>query len=389
MTAFRQLRKADPDRTNPFVPGQGRIPPYLAGRETEQRLIKNLLDRLVKGWAPGRDVVLFGPRGNGKTVLMEWSLREAQSRKIGTGDFYGGEFRSRDELIGGLSVASGWSRLFSSVSWLGVGIRTRDVTSGRLSDVLARRTRQRPLVIAIDEAHVLGIELGQALINAVQGLRRKGSPILLMLVGTPDLPRRLNSMGASFWDRSAKLRIGRLSPEAAAEAIRIPLEERDYMIASDALDQVVPESEAYPFFVQLWGGLLWDTLQVSSSLISAANADQARGQFEDERDEYYLNRYEELRRAGLARVAASVSSVYLGADKASADQVEGAVRSALESMGQHSDKRSVTAALEQLHELGYIWAVSKQSRHYFEPGIPSLMQFVARSDDSVAGLQPS
>ena len=241
-------------------------------------------------------------------------------------------------------------------------------------------------MIAIDEVQVLGIELGHALINAVHGLRRKELPIMLMLAGTPDLPRHLNAM-ASFWDRSAKLRIGRPSLEAAAEAIRIPVEQHGYSIAPDTLDQVVRESEAYPFFVQLWGGLLWDALHESPGPISCVNVDDVRGQFEDERDEYYLNRYAELRRVGLARVAATVSSVYLDADRATPHQVEVAIRTALEAMGQQPDKRSVAGALEQLHELGYIWAVSQESRHYFEPGIPSLMQFVARSEGTDAGVE--
>ena len=387
MGASSPFRPARRGRTNPFVPGQGQIPPCLAGREAEQRLVKNLLDRLVMGSGPGRDVVLFGPRGNGKTVLLEWSLREAQSRKIATIDFFGGEFRSRDELIPGLSVVPGRMWLVSLVSALGVGFKFRDETSGRISEVLARRAGKGPLVIAIDEAHVLRIELGHALINAVHGLRRKGLPILLMLVGTPDLPRHLHAMAASFWDRSAKLRIGRLSLEAAAEAIRIPMEQHGYSIAPDTLDQVVRESEAYPFFVQLWGGLLWDGLHESPGPITCANVDDVRGQFKDERDEYYLNRYEELRRVGLARVAATVSSVYLDADRATPHQVEVTIRTALEAMGQQRDKPSVAGALEQLHELGYVWSVTQESRHYFEPGIPSLMQFVARSERLDAGME--
>ena len=82
---------------------------------------------------------MFGPRGNGKTILLEWPLREAQSRKIAKIDFFGGEFRSRDELIRGLSVVPGWLRLLSLVSALGIGFKFRDETSGRISEVLARR----------------------------------------------------------------------------------------------------------------------------------------------------------------------------------------------------------------------------------------------------------
>src|SRR6266571_2243574 len=52
---------------NPFRPGAGHMPPYLAGREEETNQFRRLLDQetILK------NLVLTGLRGLGKTVLLE------------------------------------------------------------------------------------------------------------------------------------------------------------------------------------------------------------------------------------------------------------------------------------------------------------------------------
>ena len=70
----------DPLRApNPFVPGRGHIPPYLAGRDAEQRKLIELLAYLHTSQGAPRDAVLSGPRGNGKTALLRWFQREAET----------------------------------------------------------------------------------------------------------------------------------------------------------------------------------------------------------------------------------------------------------------------------------------------------------------------
>ena len=58
--------------SGPFRPGDGGLPPYLAGREGEQALFRSLLAMLDRGEAPPSEVILYGPRGNGKTALLVW-----------------------------------------------------------------------------------------------------------------------------------------------------------------------------------------------------------------------------------------------------------------------------------------------------------------------------
>ncbi len=54
---------------NPFTPSNGIIPPYLAGRTEILKRFSNALDKNARGLP--KNVILYGLRGVGKTVLLE------------------------------------------------------------------------------------------------------------------------------------------------------------------------------------------------------------------------------------------------------------------------------------------------------------------------------
>ena len=360
------------------------MPAYLAGRETEQRLIRSELSRL-KDAKPGRDIVIYGPRGNGKTALMEWALSEAQDSGVGTAHFSSKEIESKEWLARHLAILPSWLTALSGLSVLGVGFKRRDPISGRISSTLARRARRRGLVVAVDEAHTLEIDAGQHLLHAIQVLRFKKMPVVLLLAGTPDLPRHLSSMEASFWNRSKILPLGRLGPRGAADAVRIPMEARGRSISPDALAQVATQSHGYPFFLQMWGEMLWEEMSDPARPASLEDMDRAKPRFEKARNIYYRDRYVELQMAELAVVAARLALAFTGRDKLADLRIDETIRLALESEGQRSDTPSVLTARDRLHDLGYIWSVGDESNFCFEPGIPSLMRYVLRS----SGIDPS
>ena len=63
----------------PFRAGPGGLPPYLAGRESEQDTCRAFMAELQSGGPPPREIVFYGPRGNGKTALLVWMRKEAAS----------------------------------------------------------------------------------------------------------------------------------------------------------------------------------------------------------------------------------------------------------------------------------------------------------------------
>ena len=69
------------NKPNPYRPGAGLMPVYLAGRTEEIRHAEMLLDALVSG-IPTQSVIYSGLRGVGKTVLLNTIEEKAELKGI-------------------------------------------------------------------------------------------------------------------------------------------------------------------------------------------------------------------------------------------------------------------------------------------------------------------
>ncbi len=362
---------------SPFQAGRGKLPPYLAGRATEQTLMQEFVEALARRVAPACDIILYGPRGNGKTALIEWCRREAEALKIPAADLQGGSISSIERLAAALSVERRWVDALRGFTLGPIAGRLRSLPAGPVYSALARRVRKGPFLVLVDEAHMLGTEPGQSLLNTVQAFQRRDLPVLLIPAGTPDLPHQLRAMGASFWVRNKRLRIGRLEPDGAAAAIRVPLQERGRSIDDEAVQQVVSESHQYPFFLQVWGDLLWTGCADPSVPASLADVDRARPLFQQRREELYDELLDELRAAQLVSAAAAVAAEFAASEHVLRDRVTVAIRSSLQQKARNSDPEAALQAERVLRHLGFVWPVVHEGTPSYEPGIPTVMRFVA------------
>ena len=155
-------RMSVPSAVSPFVPGRGGLPPYLAGRDNEQHALKRLLAYLEHGRGAPRDVIVVGPRGNGKTVLLRWFQREIEAgeTKIDAVWLTPSDIRSLDGLATELVPPRRFASLRPESLSFSVGIGRLGWELGdrpaSLTRLLAARCRQRALVVLLDEAHDLG-----------------------------------------------------------------------------------------------------------------------------------------------------------------------------------------------------------------------------------------
>ena len=371
-----------------FTPGTGAIPPALAGREQEQTLLNRCLAHLAGGGSLSHDVVLIGPRGNGKTVLLNWFEDACRKTRVDVARIAPSRARTGQALCNALLPATGLGRLLP-VKWglTGMGKAEWEASSPSMHDVVDRliaRCRKRPVAALVDEAHTLDLDVGQLLLNASQDVRAQ-APFLLVMAGTPGLLAHLGRMNASFADRlgSGLLGIDRLSDAAAREALVEPLAGQGVDIDADALDLVVEHSQRYAYFVQLWGEALWNRrLATGETRLTAAHAKEALPAVAARVAEYYQRRYRELEAGGLLAAAVAVAPVFQAGMDATATDRD--LDAALAATGEDAAGR--LAAREELNRLGYVWCPPGQLPPVvWGAGIPSLMQYVR---DQQAGIPP-
>ena len=373
-----------------FLPGSGKMPPHLAGREAEQALFRKYLGWLQQREDIPREIVLVGPRGNGKTVLLRWFEREAlATSEVDAAWLTPDEIPDLDKLANALVPPRRFKTLRPDTLDLSIGVGKNvgkmgwklGGQTGALTDLLTARCTSRPLGVLLDEAHNLDKDIGQALLNASQKVRDK-APFLLVLAGTPGLREHLNNMSATFWNRSKKLGIGRLTREATAEALTGPADKTGaslLRLTREALDLVVTESQCYPYFIQLWGDALWEQAQeVGSAPLDQAAVEWARPVVVTEQEDYYQDRYAELKSRGLLEVAQAVATAFEARHRLSDREMDQAI--AGEPVGLDPPAQVLESG-GHLRELGYIWQAP--GRRDWEPGIPSLMDYV-RAGENVA-----
>ena len=362
-----------------FTPGAGVGPPTLAGREEEQKVLTRCLTDLRARKASPHDVVLIGPRGNGKTVLLNWFKGACRDHRaeVDVLQLTTDGISTREMLIDALAPPVGMDRFRPrrlSIPHVGsVELSTRNDVA-HLETRLVDRCRRKPLAVLVDEAHTLEIETGRILLNASQRVRDE-APFLLVLAGTPGLAAHFGSMQATFWNRlgRGRLGIGRLSDEAARTALVEPLATYGVEIDADALDDTVEACQGYPYFVQLWGEALWEQRLVTGTRrLTAAHVDLVRPDVAARVADYYQDRYRELERNNLLSAAVATAPLFLaGAEGASDREIEEALAATGVDIG------AGLAAREALNRLGYIWEPPGQVPPImWKAGIPSLMAHV-------------
>ena len=360
-------------RIGPFRPGPGRAPPYLAGRRKEQALFRGWGGAVARGAPAPSEVVLFGPPGSGKTALLAWLQRHLKA--IGGAEVLSitpADIPSSARFAEQLLPDDWWSGLDRNeasrvaCSWH----PGRDRPPG-VHEAIRLRVSRRPLALLLDEAQTLDPELGHALLNASQQVGAE-APFFLVLAGTPALRDRLSEMRASFWHRWKQSRLGRLDDESSAAAVGRPFRDAGLALAAPALDQVVIRSEGHPYFLQVWGDLLWErTAARGGSSITVEDVETVAPGFEQRRHDDYRQRCRDLEQRQFLPAARAVADALSGVSALPHREVADTIRW---SLGSESDGRRAYEAMTVMEHLGVLCQPGPTLA--WEPGIPSLMDYI-------------
>jgi len=282
---------------NPYRPGVGVRPLYLAGRDAPLRRFDAMLRAAPEQQANMR---VTGLRGVGKTVLLEtfaehaqehdWEpafmeLQPAHNTDAQVAAALGSLLeRTRERLsrIARLRVAAGKALRSSSlqVSWEEVSLsvsfgseREEDLARELFATVqLALGKGRAGVVLLLDEAQLIHDERDRhgehplsLLLAPIVALQRQELPLGLVLCGLPTLTGNLQK-ARSYSERLFRgEEIDSLAPAQALEAFTRPLEQTDRRAVGALAKTVATEVEGYPYFLQLWGSELWDAAEITGT----------------------------------------------------------------------------------------------------------------------------
>lgn len=282
------------DFRNPYTPGAGVTPRYLAGRDDIINRAALQMEAVQEGYQT-RSVVYYGLRGVGKTVILNKLEEIADNRGFLKKHI---EVKEASNFIAALSYACGgfvknlslkeniadkagklWAVLRSfNATWnpddntfkfemndhmsepamAGTGDFANDFTE--LLVTLGTYAKQSGTAICflIDEIQYAKESELEAMITATHRISQLGLPIIFFCAG---LPKILKVMGdaKSYTERLYEfVKIDSLSREDAIHAIKVPASELGVSFSDDAIDRILAITNGYPYFIQEVCGAIWD-----------------------------------------------------------------------------------------------------------------------------------
>ncbi len=259
---------------NPFRPTFGRPPHTLAGRDDAIGRFRAAMS--VGPNHPDHSMLLTGPRGSGKTVLLAAMRDIAEQHGLTTVRVTAKpEPTFADALVEQMasSAESGGRRLSSaqiSVLGSGVGVSFDLPGSGELSVhtrmlvAMERLGGRAPrgstgALITIDELHNANIAALREFAHALQDVAKiDGKPVMFVGAGLPSMEETaLADPGMTFFQRIARTQLDPLTPLEIADALKTPIEAAGGTIDEAALADAAAATSGYPFMVQLVGYHSW------------------------------------------------------------------------------------------------------------------------------------
>ena len=282
------------DFRNPYTPGAGVTPRFLAGREEILETAQHRIKAVESGY-PARPIVFYGLRGVGKTVLLNAIEEMTDTRDLLCKHI---EVKEDSNFVKSLAIAcNGFvqqlstkeklkdraGKMFSlmrafvatwnpedksfslemkdqmpEIAVAGTGDLSNDFTE--LLVMLGKYAKQADTAIffCIDEIQYAKEAELEALITANHRINQLGLPVMFFCAG---LPKILKEMGdaKSYTERLFEfVEIGSLSVESARDAIIVPAKDLDVDYTEEAVQKILDETKGYPYFIQEICSTIWE-----------------------------------------------------------------------------------------------------------------------------------
>lgn len=276
--------------TNPYRPGAGLMPMYLAGRDDDIKEMEAIFDALLNG-VPVQSTIYSGLRGVGKTVLLI-KLEEIAKRK---GIFCKHiEVEERSDFISQIIACSMvflrkiskserlkylLENCLDSLKALAISFDPNNQTfslsmeekmlysssnlTQSLTDVFvslgeAAQKANSPICFFVDEIQYMKKGELSSIIASLHRVNQLGYPIMLIGAGLPKILAMLSDE-KSYSERLFTYRyVGALDKDHAKEAIVNPVLNTQVRYDEDAVDEIIDVTKSYPFFIQQFCQIIYD-----------------------------------------------------------------------------------------------------------------------------------
>lgn len=317
---------------NPYTPGAGFMPVYLAGREQLLEEAERYLEAIERGY-PQQSVIYYGLRGVGKTVLLNAieniadnrnilyehvEIKERKSQKSSEGYFeqqivnickkflYAMSMKetAKSLLKRAFGVLKGFSVTYhpedgsfsakwesEKIEYIGTGELSSDMTDLFVAMGKAASESGSTICFFIDEIQYMKEYEMEALIGAVHRCNQLRLPIMIFGAG---LPKILKTMGdtKSYTERLFRFEeVGALNREEAEYAVTAPAADWNISYTKKALEKIVEITEKYPYFIQAFCSVIWD--HTEKDTIEEQDVEKVINQFWGEMDRgFFMVRFE-------------------------------------------------------------------------------------------------
>lgn len=304
---------------NPYRPGAGMSPAYLAGRDTTINEAQNILQAINYGYS-ARSVVYYGLRGVGKTVLLNYIENLADEMDLPSEYM---EIAERDrsfqyqmalhiyKLINRLSLLKNIeSHIKKALSILkaftikygcddisievnpangisDTGNLANDITELFLALGVIAQKQNKGVVLFIDEIQYIKDDEFEALMEAIHRTNQKNYPIVIFSAGLPKIAKIAGDV-KSYAERLFDfIEVDSLNNEEAKLALIEPAKRFQINYTDEAVNKIIEITQGYPYFLQEYGKWVWECKK-EESIIDIKIVNKAYDKFEQSLDKAFF-----------------------------------------------------------------------------------------------------
>lgn len=269
-------------KINPYRPGAGLMPTYLAGRDEDIQDMEQIFDSLIAN-VPAQSIIFSGLRGVGKTVLINRlqkiaeekdifcrhieveerndfisqiaSCSQAFLRKVSTKEKFKHLIQKPLDAIKSLVVSFDPSENTFSLSLQELELYKSNNLTQSLTEVFVAigetaYETETPICFFIDEIQYMkSTELG-SLIAALHRTNQLGYPVMIVGAGLPKIYKMISDEKSYSERLFIYKEIGSLPNEQSQKAIEEPVKKFGISYTSKAVEKITDITKGYPFFIQ-------------------------------------------------------------------------------------------------------------------------------------------